>query len=208
MMFRFSRVNLKLRRYNSSSTTSSAQYIRPRPKFYSLLKTPTTKSLILALITTSIMVDLLKARRETEQLQKSYSTKFEILRGVIEKLKNGEPVDLAKELNLANTFTRLKYGLMVDVEFDEQLEDFLKMANEDEIEEIGVIKSGANNATQAGTEEIPQIGAKNFDQSDYGQPEGEISVYTNGSTVGNILKTKDVDIKNENVQGKLQGNFL
>ena len=154
------------------------------------------------------MVDLLKARRETEQLQKSYSTKFEILRGVIEKLKNGEPVDLAKELNLANTFTRLKYGLMVDVEFDEQLEEFLKMANEDTIEEIGVIKSGANNATQAGTEEISQIGAKNFGQSNYGQPEGEVSVYTNGSTVGNILKTKDVDIKNENVQGKLQGNFL
>ncbi|CAK9436877.1 uncharacterized protein LODBEIA_P13990 [Lodderomyces beijingensis] len=106
------------------------RHIRAKPKLTSLLRTPTTKSLILSLICTSVMVDLLKAKRETQQLQASYMTKFTVLREVIEKLHAGVKVDLSKELQLANAFTLHKYNSKTDIEFDASLEEFLKMADE------------------------------------------------------------------------------
>jgi hypothetical protein len=90
----------------------------------------------------TVVVDVVKNRRELEMLEHGYQSKFNILEEVIEKLRNGDHVDLARELKLANSLTSHNQDIS-DIEFDEQLEKFFKMADqveevkEDVIEEIG-----------------------------------------------------------------------
>ncbi|EER33115.1 predicted protein [Candida tropicalis MYA-3404] len=117
-------------RFNS---TTAKQYVRTKPKFFDLLNTPTTKSLIWTLITTSIIVDMINSRKNLETLSKSYNLKFEILEDLIAKLERNEKVDIAQELKLANSFTENKYNSRTDVEVDEQLDQFLKQVA-DEVE--------------------------------------------------------------------------
>ena len=117
-------------RFNS---TTAKQYVRTKPKFFDLLNTPTTKSLIWTLITTSIIVDMINSRKNLETLSKSYNLKFEILQDLIAKLERNEKVDIAQELKLANSFTENKYNSRTDVEVDEQLDQFLKQVA-DEVE--------------------------------------------------------------------------
>ncbi|KAI3402985.2 hypothetical protein KGF56_004238 [Candida oxycetoniae] len=118
------------------SLSTAESYIRPKPKFWSLLKTPTTKSLILSLICTSVMIELLKSRREVQQLQASYQLRFQVLGEILTKLKNGENFDLKRELHLANIFTEQKYNSKTDIELDQQIEQLLKMSDED-LERLG-----------------------------------------------------------------------
>ncbi|KAI5970846.1 TPN1 [Candida margitis] len=120
------------RTFIRQNSTTAQSYIRPKPKLYSLLKTPTTKSLILSLICTSVMIDLLKIRRDLDSLQKSYTMKFALLGEIITKLTNGDLIDLNKELKLANAFTSgSKYASVNDVELDQELEEFLRLAELD-----------------------------------------------------------------------------
>jgi len=99
-------------RFNS---TTAKQYVRTKPKFFDLLNTPTTKSLIWTLITTSIIVYMINSRKNLETLSKSYNLKFEILEDLIAKLERNEKVDIAQELKLANSFTENKYNSRTDV---------------------------------------------------------------------------------------------
>ncbi|CCG23043.1 hypothetical protein CORT_0D01950 [Candida orthopsilosis Co 90-125] len=120
------------------NSTTAQSYIRPKPKLYSLLKTPTTKSLILSLICTSVMIDLLKIRRDLDSLQHSYTMKLALLGEIITKLTQGDLIDLDKELKLAHAFTSAtKYESVNDVELDQELEEFLKLAESDGSQEIG-----------------------------------------------------------------------
>lgn len=116
-----------------TNSTTAKQYVRTKPKFFALLNTPTTKSLILTLITTSIIIDMINSRKNLETLSKSYNLKFEILRDLITKLENNEKVDIAGELKLANSFTENRYNSKTDIEVDEQLGQFLKQLA-DEVE--------------------------------------------------------------------------
>lgn len=114
-------------RYNS---TTAKQYVRKRPTFRDLIKAPVFKTLILTLFFASASLDLVKHRKELETLTGSYTRKFTVLEELIKKLENNETVDIAKELQLANAFTKHKYNSVTDIELDEQLETFLKMADE------------------------------------------------------------------------------
>ncbi|RCK63506.1 hypothetical protein Cantr_09751 [Candida viswanathii] len=116
-----------------TNATTAKQYVRSKPKFYDLLKTPTTKSLILTLITTSIIIDTINSRKSLETLKKSYSLKFEILDELIAKLLKNEKTDIASELKLANSYTENKYNSRTDIEVDQQLDQFLKLLA-DEVE--------------------------------------------------------------------------
>ncbi|KAG7660697.1 uncharacterized protein J8A68_005814 [[Candida] subhashii] len=131
---RTSRSNIKLNslfiRYNS--TNNAQQFIKKRSTFRDLMKKPIFKTLILTLIFTSVTLELVKQRKELESLTGSYTRKFSVLTNIINKLNNNETVDIVKELQFANAFTKYKYNSITDIELDEQLEAFLKLADEPE----------------------------------------------------------------------------
>ncbi|EMG49466.1 hypothetical protein SBY92_001265 [Candida maltosa Xu316] len=130
-MFNTRRIIPRTLRFVRFNSTTAKDYVRKKPTFFELLKTPTTKSLLLTLLTTSISIDLINTRKNLETLKTSYSLKYEILMEIIEKLNNNEKIDLAKELRLANSFTDNQYNSRTDIEFDEQLEQFLKEISEE-----------------------------------------------------------------------------
>lgn len=117
----------------SRKTYSTAQATAGRKlRFRDLLKTPVFKSVLLTMLFGSTVIDFMKKRKEYEALISTYETRFDILNGIIAKLKKGETVDLNQELNIANSLTRHKYNTVTDVELDEQLNEFLKLAEEKE----------------------------------------------------------------------------
>ncbi|KAI5954478.1 hypothetical protein KGF54_002253 [Candida jiufengensis] len=136
----FSRTLLKGKITNFSifirqNSQTAQTYIRQKPKLYSLLKTKTTKSLILTLFTTSIIIDLIKIRKNLINLETSYSLKFEILENIITQLKNSsydDNFDLKKELKLANSFIDNKQQNKQDLEIDFKLNEFLKSLEEED----------------------------------------------------------------------------
>lgn len=77
-------------------------------------------------------MDATKNRKEIEALRAAYETKFRILEDITTRVRNKEPVDVALELKVANAITRNKYNSVTDVELDDQLEEMLKMAEEEE----------------------------------------------------------------------------
>lgn len=84
------------------------------------------------------MIDLLKIRRDLDSLQHSYTMKLALLGEIITKLTQGDLIDLDKELKLAHAFTSAtKYESVNDVELDQELEEFLKLAELDGSQEIG-----------------------------------------------------------------------
>jgi hypothetical protein len=70
-------------------------------------------------------------RKEFELLKQTHQSKMDILNGIIDKLRRGDPVDVAGELKIANSLTKHKYNTVLDIELDEQLESFLKLSEED-----------------------------------------------------------------------------
>lgn len=98
-----------------------------KKSYKDLFNTSVLKSMFLMVCFGTVVVDVVKNRRELENLEESYVTKFNILEEVRDKLRMGIQVDLAKELKLANSLTHD----ISDIEFDEQLEKFFKMADED-----------------------------------------------------------------------------
>lgn len=113
--------------------SASSKHIRVRPRIRDLMKTPVAKSLLFTFMFGTFVVDLMKNRKELELLDQTYDSKFAILQGLSEKLKQGETVDVASELRIANSLTKHKYNTVTEIELDEQLERFLKMT-EDEVE--------------------------------------------------------------------------
>lgn len=111
--------------------------IRPRakPSYRDLISGPVAKSLFLTIVFGSVMVDATKNRKEIEALRAAYEAKFRILREITEKIRNKQSVDVGQELKVANSITRNKYNSVTDVELDDQLEEMLKMA---ENEGLGV----------------------------------------------------------------------
>ncbi|KAK6463973.1 hypothetical protein DFJ63DRAFT_57319 [Scheffersomyces coipomensis] len=137
-----------------SNSTTAPTYIRRRPKFRDLMKAPVVKSIFLSLIFGTVMVDYMKTKKELELLTNTHKTKFSILENIIEKLKNGEHIDVGRELRIADKLTRNKYDRVTDIELDDQLDKFLKMAESTEPvefevaekEEVVVVKEVADNA--------------------------------------------------------------
>ncbi|EGW32502.1 uncharacterized protein SPAPADRAFT_138015 [Spathaspora passalidarum NRRL Y-27907] len=115
-------------RYQS---TTASRYIRAKPRAIDMFRTPTFKSIVLTLVFCSIVVDVTKTRKELEGLNNSYNSKFELLNDIIDKLNANQPIDLAKELKMANLLTKHKYKSVVDIELDEQLEDMFKELQEE-----------------------------------------------------------------------------
>lgn len=74
----------------------------------------------------------MNSKKNLETLINSYNLKFEILLEIIDKLNNNEKFDITKELQLANSFTENKYSSKIDIQMDEQLEQFLKEITQDE----------------------------------------------------------------------------
>ncbi|CAI5756986.1 unnamed protein product [Candida verbasci] len=138
-------------RFNS---TNAKQYIRKKPKFYDLLKTPTTKSLLLTLLCTSFVLDLTNKRKELEVMKLSYENKFLILDDILTKLLNNEKFDLAKELNLANVLTKFKYNSKIDIELDEQLEEFFKMDEEELSHKFDIIEEEETKAVDENDQKV------------------------------------------------------
>lgn len=105
-------------------TYTTAQSRKP-VTFRDLLKTPVLKTLFLTFLFGSAVVESSNARKEIESLKAAYDVKFRILRDVTQKIKNKEPVNVAQELNIANSMTRNKYNSVTDLEVDDQFEAFL-----------------------------------------------------------------------------------
>lgn len=129
----------------SNILRSSIRHLSTAPvkkSYKELFNTSVLKSMFLMVCFGTVVVDVVKNRRELEMLEHGYQSKFNILEEVIEKLRNGDHVDLARELKLANSLTSHNQDIS-DIEFDEQLEKFFKMADqveevkEDVIEEFG-----------------------------------------------------------------------
>lgn len=121
--------------------STNSKHIRVRPRIRDLIKTPVAKSLILTFIFGTFVVDLMKNRKELELLERTYNSKFSLLEGLCEKLKQGEQVDVASELRIANSLTKYKYNTVTEIELDEQLENFLKMTEEQVVDEINEVSS-------------------------------------------------------------------
>ncbi|SGZ50196.1 CIC11C00000001955 [Sungouiella intermedia] len=105
---------------------------RAKPSYRDLISGPVAKSLFLTIVFGSVLVDATKNRKEIEALRAAYETKFRILEDITTRVRNKEPVDVALELKVANAITRNKYNSVTDVELDDQLEEMLKMAEEEE----------------------------------------------------------------------------
>ncbi|ODV78213.1 uncharacterized protein CANTADRAFT_36089, partial [Suhomyces tanzawaensis NRRL Y-17324] len=103
-----------------------------RPTFRDLLKTPVFKSLFLTFVFGTVVVDVMKGRRALEEIKSNHEAKFGILEDVIAKLKNGEKVDIARELKLAKTLST-KEQRENDIEVDEQIENWFKMLDNDNV---------------------------------------------------------------------------
>lgn len=110
---------------------NSTIHPRKKPSYRDLISGPVAKSLFLTIVFGSVMVDATRNRKEIDALRAAYDTKFRILEEITLKIKNNQPVDVAQELKVANAITRNKYNSVTDVELDDQLEDFLKMADDD-----------------------------------------------------------------------------
>lgn len=127
---------------------SSTIHPRAKPSYRDLILGPVAKSLLLTMVFGLVVVEATRTRKDTEALRGAYATKFQLLREATEKIRARQPVDLALELKIANAITRNKYNSVTDVELDEQLEEFLKMA-EDETEVEPVVESRAQVALAA-----------------------------------------------------------
>ncbi|CAK7905815.1 hypothetical protein CAAN3_08S02718 [[Candida] anglica] len=110
--------------------------IRNQSTFRQIVKAPIFKSIFLTLLFGSVTIDLMRSRKNLEALESAYRSKIMIYEDLLEKLENGENVDISKELRLANSLTKNMYNSVTDVEFDERLEKFVTEADslESEIE--------------------------------------------------------------------------
>lgn len=105
--------------------------VKKTPTFRDLFHTPVFKTLFLTLVFGSVVVECTKNRKDIEGLQAAYGAKNKVLREVTQKVRNKEAVDVALEVNVANSMTRNKYNSVTDVQLDQSLDSFLKMADED-----------------------------------------------------------------------------
>lgn len=125
-----------------------------------LFKTPIFKSVLYTVAFGAAVLEFMKSRKETENLVATYNSKFNILHEIIDKLKKGEHVDINQELKIANTLTRYKYNTVTDIEIDEQLDKFLRLADQADDEKVE-INNESIQETKQNTTSRPQIKAKN-----------------------------------------------
>ena len=142
------------------TTTNEIQHqIRKKPTFRDLVKAPAFKSIFLTIMFGTAMVGLIDSRRELETLEQTYNSKFVILEEIISKLEKGENVDIHHELKLVNKLTKNKYNTVTDIELDDQLDEFLKMT-EDEDNEVRKLKE--TNILESEKDDKTQIETKKF----------------------------------------------
>lgn len=134
-MYRKLQRHLKIRLAGSSVRFSSTAAPR-KPSVKDLFKAPIVKSVFLTVLFGTAVVELIKQRRDLENLKLAHKSKFAIYEDVIAKLQRGEKVDLAHDLKIANTLTKNKYNDVSDIELDEQLGDLLSFVDEEEEEEV------------------------------------------------------------------------
>lgn len=117
-----------------TTVSETHQQVRRKATFRDLVRAPILKSLFLTTVFGSAVVGLMENRRELETLEQTYNSKFNILQEIISKLENGQTVDINQELKLVNKLTKYKYNTITDIELDEQLDQFLKMAEDENVE--------------------------------------------------------------------------
>lgn len=126
-----------LRRANSGAKSFYRHNsTRTRATFKDLVRTPVVKSVFFTVIFGSVVVEFMRARKEYESLIATYDSKFFILRNIIDKLEKGESIEIGQELKMANTLTKHKYNTVTDIELDNQLDEFLKLADEEPKKEV------------------------------------------------------------------------
>lgn len=128
-MIRLSRFRISHRNFVRCNSSSTIPQVKKRPTFRQLLKTPTTKSLLLTILFGSTVTEMIARRRTLETLRENHATKMAMLLDVIERLKKGEQVDLQQELRLLNNLSEDDSN--IEIEWDEKLQQMLK----DEISE-------------------------------------------------------------------------
>lgn len=106
----------------------NSTYIRARPLFRDMLRTPLAKSVVLTVVFGTLIIELMKSRRELELLDQTYESKLDILLQIKQKLLNDQYVDVQAELKIANSLTKYKYNTVTEIELDEQLENWLKLS--------------------------------------------------------------------------------
>lgn len=91
-----------------------------RPAFKELFQTSTTKSLLLTILFGSLVTELIARRKKLESLHETHTSKMIILTDILQRLKDGEDIDLQKEFKLLNTTD----------DTDEQLEKLFSLIDE------------------------------------------------------------------------------
>ncbi|KAK6203199.1 uncharacterized protein RJT21DRAFT_119341 [Scheffersomyces amazonensis] len=135
--------------------TTTKQFIRSRPKVRDLIRAPIFKSFFLTIVLGTVVVDYIKTKKDYELLVRTHESKFTVLQDLINNLKNGDKVDVARELKIANTLTKNRYGTVTDIEVDEELEKFLKMADSqlESDEFVEKLSNSSNTTTTTATSE-------------------------------------------------------
>lgn len=115
-------------RFQSSQSSQSIPQIRRRATFRDLLKSPTTKSLLLTVMFGSAVTEMIARRKKLENLRETHRVKTLLLQDIKDRLVKGEPVNLQQELKLLNNLSLEPSD--VDIEFDETLQEIFKMDQE------------------------------------------------------------------------------
>lgn len=99
-----------------------------RPTFRQLMKRPVFKTLVLTFMFGSAMAEVVHHKRRLADTTHRFNNKIEILEEIIQKLEKNEPIDIERELRLANALTQTKE---VDIEIDDAVENFFKQLTEE-----------------------------------------------------------------------------
>ena len=107
---------------------STAVPVYTRPTFRQLLRQPVTKTLVLTGLFGSALVEMVHHKRRLNETTHQFNNKIELLEEIINKLEKNEPIDLERELRLANALTHTKE---VDIEIDDDVENLFKQLTEE-----------------------------------------------------------------------------
>lgn len=125
-------VSMAARATRSYSATASSS---GRPSYRDLLRTPVFKSIFLTVVFGLAVIELMRNRKDLEELVGAHEAKFALLNELKAKLRRGDHVDVVLELKMANNLTKYRYNTVTDIQLDEKLNALLKMADEDDVRE-------------------------------------------------------------------------
>ncbi|CAN3358674.1 hypothetical protein DICA3_F39832 [Diutina catenulata] len=106
--------------------------ITGRPGFRQLTRAPVFKTALLTFAFGTVMVEMVKSRKDLEEVKHKFINKIAILEEVVAKLERGEKVNLQSELRLANALTQTTE---VEINIDDSIEQFFKEVTAEPVKE-------------------------------------------------------------------------